>query len=336
MLHVANGHSTTGLIELSGLPGRTMVWCDPLNDGPVPVDVPDEELVRVRAAFLAGSPDQVERVAADLSEWRAAIDDQGSYDELVLWFEHDLFDQLNLIQLLSYLGSRGVSKPVTMVTIDSFPGRPDFKGLGELEPSDLDTLFAARQPIGSEQLALAARAWSAYRSPDPRAIETLLATDTAALPFLAPALGRHLEEFPSDTDGLSRSERRLMEQASDRPVELHQALSRMHDGETAFHITDLSFFDRANDLATCRAAAGADQPERSQRQRHAGRHARTHQAGPRGAARPRRSASAVRYRSLARRRSSRGPRTRLAMEPAPRTVDRSVTALRSRQDCSND
>ena len=168
----------------------------------------------------------------------------------MLWFEHDLFDQLNLIQLLAHLGTRPSTKPVTMVAIDSFPGHEHFKGLGELAPEDFPGLFETRRPVTPEQIALAARAWSAYRSADPRAIEQLLQSDTSALAFLAPALRRHLEEFPSDVDGLSRSERRMMEMALERPADVHQAFRRMHDGETVHYITDLSFFDAANALAT--------------------------------------------------------------------------------------
>jgi hypothetical protein len=253
MLHVANGHCTTRLIEQSGVPGRTMVWCDPLNEGPVP-DVPDEQLLHLRAEFLAGARENVEEVTADLANWRAQVDAHDRYDELVLWYEHDLFDQLNLIQLLTHLGQRPSSKPVTLISIDSFPSHPHFHGIGELTAADVEGLFATRRPVTPEQYALAARAWAAYRSPDPRAIEVLLATDTSALPFLARALARHLEEFPSDTDGLSRSERRLMEQALEAPAEIRDAFPRMHDRETAHYISDSSFFDLANALATAKPA----------------------------------------------------------------------------------
>ena len=227
-----------------------MTWADPLSDGPVPGNIPDEELLRIRAAFLAGEPEEIDEVAADLSSWRAAVDDQDGYAELVLWFEHDLFDQLNLIQLLSHLSSQPSKRPLSMIAIDAFAGHADFKGLGELSPEDFPGLFDARRPVTPQQIELATRAWRAYRSADPRAIEQLLLSDTTALPFLAPALRRHLEEFPSDVDGLSRSERRMMELAVERPADIHQAFARMHDGETAHYITDLSFFDIANALAT--------------------------------------------------------------------------------------
>jgi len=248
LLHVANGHATTGLIELSSVPGRTMVWCDPLYDGPVPGNVSDEELLRVRADFLAGPDDTVDDVAADLRYWRTAIEQQ-HYDELVLWYEHDLFDQLNLIQILTHLGRAGISRPVSLVSLDSYPGHPDFKGIGELEPSDIPNLFEMRTPVTNAQMALGERAWRAYRADDPREIEALLDTDTAALPFLARALRRHLEEFPSATNGLSKSEQRMMEHAVDGPADLRRTFPRMHDGERGFYITDMLFVERAQALA---------------------------------------------------------------------------------------
>jgi hypothetical protein len=248
-LHVANGHGTTRLIEQSGVPGRTQIWADPLNEGPVPGNVSDDELLMIRARFLSSQYNAGD-VASDLKRWREEVDTETGYDELVLWFEHDLFDQLNLIQLLDHIGLGPRSKPVTLICIDRYPGHPDFKGIGELEPSDIEVLFKARRPMTAAQIALAARAWSAYRSPDPRAIEELLRGDTSALPFLAPALARHLEEFPSEADGLSRSERRLMEQAIGGPAQIHSAFPRMHVGETAYYIADSWFVDRARELSS--------------------------------------------------------------------------------------
>jgi hypothetical protein len=249
LLHVANGHCTTRLIESSGVPGRTQVWADPLNEGPVPGGIPDDELLLVRARFLSPEGGDADPVAADLKRWRDTVDDESAYEEIVLWFEHDLFDQLNLIQLLAHIGGRPRTKPATLICIDGYPGHPDFKGLGELSPQDLAALFPARRPVTAGQIALARRAWAAYRSADPRAIEELLKTDTSALPFLGRALARHLEEFPSDRDGLSRSERRMLEQAAAGPAPLRAAWPGMHQGEDAYYIADSWFVDRARALA---------------------------------------------------------------------------------------
>ena len=66
ILHVANGHATTGLIELSGLPGRTQIWADPLNEGPVPGNVSDDELLHDPRSFPRLASDDAGDVAADL------------------------------------------------------------------------------------------------------------------------------------------------------------------------------------------------------------------------------------------------------------------------------
>ena len=140
-----------GTIHEAGIPGSTSIWADPLHEGPVPGQLTDEELLDVRARYLASGADSdgdPAETIAELRRWREVIDDHESYDELVLWYEHDLFDQLNLIQLLSRIGrAHPVPGPVSLVCVGSFPGHPRFKGLGELTPGELGSLFATRQPV---------------------------------------------------------------------------------------------------------------------------------------------------------------------------------------------
>jgi hypothetical protein len=230
--HVANGSSTTDLIVRAGLPGTTSIWADPLHDGPVPAGLDDSELLAVRARHLAeiGATPPAD-VAAELERWRSALDN-AACDELILWYEHDLFDQLNLIQLLDRMQSaRAVAasaRPITLICVDRFPGRPTFRGLGELTPKELSSLLEARRPITAAQLELTRRAWSAFRASDPREIERLLESDASALPFLASALRRHLEELPWTLDGLSRTERRILELARDAPSSIARWLGGVH------------------------------------------------------------------------------------------------------------
>ncbi len=250
-LHVANGTSTTATIHAAGLPGRSSIWADVLHDGPVPGGLSDDAFLEVRSRHLAGSAGvSPDATASELTRWRAAIAAGDPFDELVLWYEHDLFDQLNLIHLLSWLAALPGGAPrTTLISINAFPGHDHFKGLGELPPPELASLFGARQPVGATQFALAQSSWQAFRSSDPRSIEQVLDGDTSALPFLAAALRRHLEEFPWTGDGLSRTERRLLELLAPGPTTLGAIFPRMHELETDFYIADLSFLGVAMGLA---------------------------------------------------------------------------------------
>lgn len=260
-LHVANGTSTTTTIAAAGLPGRRSIWADPLYEGPVPGDVNDRQLIDVRRTFLQPPTDVAASAWAggdptmdpvnDLREWRAAIAAHDAYDELVLWFEHDLFDQLNLIQLLTWIRDEvPAGTPVSLICIDAFPGRPDFKGLGELTARELASLFEMRRPVTDRQFALARRAWDAFRAPAPDALDNLRLVDTSSLPFLGAAVTRFLQEYPWTTDGLSRSERRLLAIAGDGEIELSKAFPRMYDDERVYHVTDSSLAAMANSLSS--------------------------------------------------------------------------------------
>jgi hypothetical protein len=259
-LHVANGTSTTGTIEAAGIPGACSIWADPLYEGPVPAGLSDGELLDLRMRYLSGpgaltwsawtGSDPSLDPRNDLRTWRAAIMDHDSYDELILWFEHDVFDQLNLVQLLTWVRDRlPATTPVSLICIGSFPGRHDFKGLGELTPDELASLLETRQPVGALQYDLARRAWDAFRQPVPSVLDDLRRDDTSALPYLAPALTRFLQEYPWTSDGLSRTERRLLAMANGDGIALWKAFPRMHDDERVYYVTDASMAAIAETLS---------------------------------------------------------------------------------------
>jgi len=75
-----------------------------------------------------------------------------------------------------------------------------------LSPEAIAEVAQRAQPVKREQLDLAARAWEAFRSDDPVALEKLLRAGTRALPDLEAALKRLLQELPGRANGLSRTE----------------------------------------------------------------------------------------------------------------------------------
>src|SRR5687768_11047360 len=103
MLHITNGDCAVEGIQRSGVPGDVLPWRDVLHEGPVPGGLELSELSALRAGYLAGGGYAGENeLLEDFRVRDRALAGAGAADEVVLWFEHDLYDQLQLIQLLDW------------------------------------------------------------------------------------------------------------------------------------------------------------------------------------------------------------------------------------------
>jgi hypothetical protein len=159
---------------------------------------------------------------------------------VVLWFEHDLYDQLQLLDALSLAHEQGVRPE--LIVVGAFPGKPSFAGLGELTADELEVLWPARILAGDDVLEAAAAVWEALRAPEPSALAEWSARTVPGLPFVAPALRRLLEELPDATDGLSATERhalRVVANGADTPMAAFVAAQRL---ERAPFIGDAWFY----------------------------------------------------------------------------------------------
>jgi hypothetical protein len=210
VLHITNGDCAVAVLS-PVVPGTFLPWRDVLHEGPVRAGLAFEELSRQRAAFIAaagwGSKSQAEK---QFEARDAAFRRAGEHDEIVLWFEHDLYDQLQLIQVLDGLAAqfdRTRGPPISLVCEAEY--------LGSVAPARAAELFSLRNPVTRRHTQEARAAWAAFRSPDPRDLENL---KTASLPFLGAALRRHLEEFPWTTDSLSRLERAIVDALQGGPL----------------------------------------------------------------------------------------------------------------------
>jgi hypothetical protein len=128
---------------------------------------------------------------------------------VVLWFEHDLYDQLQLLDVLALAHTEEATPE--LIVVGSFPGKPSFAGLGELTASELETIWPSRRPAAPALLQAASSAWGALQAPEPTTLTEWATHESARLPLLAPALRRLLEELPAPADGLSGTERRALQ-----------------------------------------------------------------------------------------------------------------------------
>jgi hypothetical protein len=185
-------------------------WQDVLHDGPVPAG-PRPVLLRARAGFLSDCGWGSRRAILSSLERRdqQLVEALRGGSRVVLWFEHDLYDQLQLLDALALANETGAAPE--LIVVDAFAGKPTFRGLGELSPDELETLWPTRREASTEALDAATSAWGAFRASEPTALAEWAACGLEELPLLAPALRRLLAELPALTGGLSGTERHALQ-----------------------------------------------------------------------------------------------------------------------------
>jgi hypothetical protein len=220
LLHITNGSAIIPLMREAGIADRIVPWDDVLHEGPVPAGLNPAALRDTRVDFLAtwGGPSR-DAIARRFAERDAAL-------------EHLHGDQLQLIQILERVSSDH-APPVMAV--------PDNDYLGHQSAAQFAGLFASRHAITSAQRVAARDAWHAFRSPDPRTIVDCLPRVTA-LRHLAPALRRHLQQFPAPDTGLSRTEQQTLEALAHGVTRVKDVfVAANHDREEAVFMGDAGF-----------------------------------------------------------------------------------------------
>lgn len=222
--------------------GTHLAWRDVLHEGPVPAGLSLEELSRVRAQYLTergyGNPIKIHH---DFEKRDATLRRAREFDEVVLWFEHDLYDQLHLLQVLTVLREMGMgSGSVQLVQSDQY--------LGTLVADELMSLLGKRRFVTAATSESAARAWSAFTSDEPLTLREATSEKFAGLPFLRDALLRLCEEYPATNTGLSRSQRHILESAAQGIAPADELFRRSQAREEAAFLGDASCYRIIADL----------------------------------------------------------------------------------------
>ncbi|KJB85777.1 DNA-directed RNA polymerase subunit sigma [Paenibacillus sp. E194] len=235
MLHIVNGDHVANTLRKVIPEGDILVWREVYPEGPNFTNPADASNQQVRAQYLEqalGIPAaEFTRLSGDQEQQLARFT---VYEEVVLWFEHDLFDQTMLCYLLHWFAQQSLGHTkLSLLCVGSFPGIELFRGLGQLNEEQLASLSGTWQTVGREQLDLGSALWKAYTSPEPSKLVQLLREDTSALPYAKAAFQQHLAHFPSVHNGLGIVEQFTLEQIDcgiTSPYELFKHVcNRLHE-----------------------------------------------------------------------------------------------------------
>lgn len=249
-LHLRCGSDIKDALQIAKIAGDFASFGDPICEGPCPGNLAHDQYLHARAAFMKAHWD----IDLEESLGRFARDAQRlatleSYDDIILWFEHDLFDQCILTQVLAGL-SEPARRKSSLICIDAFPGIDRFLGLGQLGPDQLRSLLPQAKPVTIEAQHVARRACLAWKSPQAQELLALTQGDNCGpLKFLAPAIRRHLQELPSTANGLGRTAHLILESIQKGASTGIEVFTSYQTEDPAPYLGDLMFWAHLHELA---------------------------------------------------------------------------------------
>lgn len=241
MIHFHNGDIAAALARRAAVPGRHVPFRESMVGGPVRASLSQHDWVEERARFLAEHyGENLLRVRNELLEQEHIIDAALQEEEVVLWFEHDLFCLVHLLYLMQRFAR---CRRMSLV----WSAQP----IGTMEEDAVMQLFLSRAAVPPAMMNAAHAAWKAFTSDDATELNRFVAGDVADFPFLREGFTLHASRFPSTRNGLGEVERRAMDGIAAGVADFVPLFSRFDPAPPRFGFGDGEFLRHLRRLATC-------------------------------------------------------------------------------------
>lgn len=248
-LHVRCGHDIQPTLEQAGFNGEFLPYIEPLCIGPLSLD--EKMLSAIRAEYVSDRLlSEMKEVGKSLEQIKSEAKQATSklldndYQRIVLWVEHDNYDQLMLIRSLYLLSYQNITK-VEIIEVSTFPGRERFIGLGQLPPEALRTLWDSRKDVSAEHIRVATELWQAFCSGTPlKLVDNYLKVDQALFPNIRDVIFRHLQELPHIDSKHGLVERLTIDilKNKEEGLEFNELFKRYMKLEPLVYLGDLMFW----------------------------------------------------------------------------------------------
>ena len=239
VLHIRCGNDIETKLAEAGIDGDFLSFADPAWLGPPPQF---NAWVAGRAQLISertGLPRQKVRDELGDSYWRLARAPK-EYKRIVLWFEHDLYDQAAIARILASFATRKKLPIVEMIQIEG--------ALAKLSPAELAKLWPKRKRVTASQIAQAKAVWQALCADTPEPLMGAMKKGARELPYMKAALLRHLQELPWTTDGLSLTERLVLQAVAKEPLTVGRIFAAVDKRDPQPFMGDLFFWSVVRDL----------------------------------------------------------------------------------------
>lgn len=199
--HILNGDALLDLLPEEILSGEIIVARECLIDGPVTGDS-KEDFWLTRSTFIANEyGEEKETYYSDVVSEFDKISNIPAGSQVNLWFEEDLFCQINLWFCVSLLEPSANLK-VNLVKPPLVNNQPDWRGFGALDRDSLAKAYQDRTRLDADEINLLSKLWLAYKSDNREDLAMLANTATLNFPLLKEVIQAQLDrqhERPENT-----------------------------------------------------------------------------------------------------------------------------------------
>jgi hypothetical protein len=171
IFNITNGDYLAGKLKQTAISGKIITCREALVTGPLQADYPDE-LWKIRAAFISEnySDEKVNYYQKVVSEFEK-MKNIPAHSEVNLWFEDDLFCQVNMWFCLTLLPKDRNIKIHRVFPKNS--SENNWEGFSDSNDVDLQEALESKILFYQKDIDLGCNLWKAYQSNDPNTLKQL-------------------------------------------------------------------------------------------------------------------------------------------------------------------
>lgn len=242
-LHITNGDSFTQKLKTLKLKGEIITWREMLCEGKTETNVGSESFWKTRFDFLHKNYKVSKSwfVEKTLKEYRSLCNHK-QQDQIILWFEYDLFCQINMLAVLSWLKKHRRYAEIYLVCSGDEDETNRLYRLNDLSDEQLLNSYENKLKLSQNDVEYADYVWQLYCSDNPIRLENLIDFDNYQFDYLSDAIKVHLRRFPTIKNGLNELENRVLQfSLQQKPKSKKELLSSLIQNQGFYGFGDTQY-----------------------------------------------------------------------------------------------
>lgn len=194
--HILNGDSLAYSFPDSQIEGEVIVVREALIDGDLSGSSL-QEFWNSRAKYIGSTETEYHNNVVKEFELIMNAAPDSAFN---LWFEYDLFCQVNMWFVVSVIKSLAIKKKVFAVYTSYLDktSKHFWNGFGPANSHELQICYANRIPLSENDIDLGQQLWQTYKNGNLEELTTLSKQQSSAFPYLSEVVKAHVDRFPLD------------------------------------------------------------------------------------------------------------------------------------------